>query len=80
MRASRRNERDEIRKRSRATKAQADKQGVSESEEGVRLPAPGYTEDGQASFLGVDEPVVEPGQRGSPPSTTPLPATDDDSA
>lgn len=80
MRARRRNERDEVKKRSRATKAGADKQGIGEPEAGIRLPVPGYTEDDQTSFLGVDEPVVESEQRGSPPPATPLPTSDDESA
>ena len=79
MRASRRNERDEVKKRSRATKAQADKQGIGESEEGIRLPVPGYAGDDQTSFLGVDEPVVEPAQRGSKAPTSPLPVSSDES-
>lgn len=79
MRASRRNERDEIRKRSRATKSQAGEHGIGEPEEGIRLPVPGYAEDDQTSFLGVDEPIVEPEQRGSNPPATPLPTPDDES-
>ncbi|MDQ3657929.1 MAG: hypothetical protein M3457_22995 [Chloroflexota bacterium] len=81
MRASRRNARDEVRKRSRASKDQADRpgrQGIGEPDDGIRLPAPGYAEDGQSSFLGVDEPVVEPDQQGSPPPATTLPSRNDD--
>ncbi|MDQ3657401.1 MAG: hypothetical protein M3457_20290 [Chloroflexota bacterium] len=84
MRARRRNARDEVRKRSRASKEQADRQGrqsrqgIGETEQGIRLPVPGYAEDDQSSFLGVDEPVVEPEQQGSPPPATTLPSRDDD--
>lgn len=84
MRASRRNARDEVRKRSRATKDNTDRQGrqgrqgIGEPEQGIRLPAPGYAEDDQASFLGVEEPEVEPEQRGSPPPATTLPSRNDD--
>ena len=77
MRASRRNERDEVKKRSRATKAQAGSHGIGEPESGIRLPVPGYAETDQTSFLGVDEPVVEPEQRGSPQPATPLPSKGD---
>jgi len=85
MRASRRNARDEVRKRSRATQDQADsqsrhgRQGIGEPEEGIRLPAPGYAEYDQSSFLGVDEPEVGPEQQGSPPPATTLPTSGDES-
>lgn len=84
MRASRRNARDEIRKRSRATKDGAGhqggkgEQGIGEPEEGVRLPASDYTEEPPASFPGVAEPVVEPAHRGASPPATPLPHRPDD--
>lgn len=81
MRASRRNARDEVRKRSRATKDDADRQGrqgIGEPEQGIRLPAAGYAEDDRSRFLGVDEPIVEPEQQGSPPPATTLPSRNDD--
>ena len=65
--------REEIKKRSRVTKEQADNQGIGTPEDGVRLPVPSYAEDDQTSFLGVDEPVVKPDERGNPPPPVPLP-------
>jgi hypothetical protein len=41
-------------------------------EEGERLPATDYTSDGDANFLGVDEPVVSPAERGEAPPDPPL--------
>jgi len=79
MRASRRNARDEVKKRSRANKDQADQQGIGKPQEGIRLPVPGYAEDDQTSFLGVDEPEVGPEQQGSPPPATTLPTSGDES-
>lgn len=70
MLQSDRNDQDEIRERSRSTKEDADHQGIGEPEEGIRLPVPGYADDDQASFLGVDEPVVSPDDRGTPPPQT----------
>jgi hypothetical protein len=67
-----------VNKRSRTTKEQADQQGIGEPEEGVRLPVPGYAEDDQASFLGVDEPVVPEDERGSPPPPPSLPRKSED--
>lgn len=81
MRASRRNARAEIRKRSRASKDEAGRQGeqgIGEPEAGVRLPASGYADEPSASFPGVDEPVVDPDSRGAPPPATPLPTRLDD--
>jgi hypothetical protein len=74
MRANRRKQRDEVKKRSRTTKEQADEQGMGETGEGVRLPVPSYTEDDHASFPGVDEPVVDPEDQGSSPPATTLPS------
>ena len=75
MRASRRNEKAEVKKRSRSTKEDADTQGIGQPAEGIRLPVPSYTEDDQASFLGVDEPVISREDQGAPPPSTPLPMT-----
>lgn len=76
MRAARKSSRDDIRKRSRTSKEQADHQGIGAPEAGYRLPVPGYAEDDHTSDLGVDEPVVEPAVQGSPPPPTPLPDGD----
>ncbi len=73
MRASRRNEQAEIKRRSRSTKDDADTQGIGHPAEGIRLPVPSYTEDDQASFLGVDEPVVEREDQGASAPSDPLP-------
>jgi len=69
MRAKRRNTREEIKKRSRVTKEQADTEGtgIGTPAAGIRLTVPAYTEDDQTSFLGVDEPVVDVDDRGAPP-------------
>jgi hypothetical protein len=67
-----RNDPDDVKARARSRKDAPDK-GI-DAEEGVRLPAPGYAEDDHASFLGVDEPVVPPDDRGEPPPETPLPS------
>ena len=72
MPQSDRNDPDEVRERSRSRK-DAPGQSIGSEEEGVRLPVPGYAEDDQASFLGVDEPVVPPGDRGDPAPDVPLP-------
>ncbi len=76
MRARRRQSREAIKKRSRVTKEQADRQGRGDPGDGVRLPVPSYAEDDQTSFLGVDEPVLGPDERGEPPPPVSLP--DDD--
>ena len=70
---------DETRARSR-TRKDAPDQGIGEEEGGVRLPVPGYTEDDTTSFLGVDEPVVPPGDRGKAAPETPLPTRHEDPA
>ena len=72
-----RNDPDEVRKRSRGRK-DAPGQGIGREEEGVRLPVPGYAEDDQASFLGVDEPVVPPADRGEPAPDVSLPSRPSD--
>jgi hypothetical protein len=77
MRAKRRNTREEVKKRSRATKEQADTEGIGTPADGIRLSVPSYTEDDQTSFLGVDEPVVDPDERGTPPPAPVLPSTQD---
>jgi hypothetical protein len=69
--------REEIQKRSRTTIEEAGKQGIGESEEGIELPVPSYTDSGGVSDLGVDEPVVPIPLRGSPPPDTEK-ETDDD--
>lgn len=73
MRASKRNQQAEIRKRSRSTKDDADTQGIGHPAEGVRLPVTSYTEDDGASFLGVDEPIVEREDQGASTPSDPLP-------
>jgi hypothetical protein len=78
MRAKRRQSREELKKRSRVTKEQADRERHGDPVEGVRLPVPSYAEGDQTSFLGVDEPVVGPDDRGEPPPPVPLPAVDHD--
>ncbi len=80
MRAKRRQSREEIKKRSRVTKDQADEQVTGTREDGVRAPVPGYASDDQASFLGVDEPILSPDDRGDPPPPLPLPTDDDRSS
>ncbi len=80
MRASRRNEKTEVKKRSRSTKEDADTQGIGQPAEGIRLPVPSYTEDDQASFLGVDEPVVSGEDHGASTPSTPLPTRPDASS
>jgi hypothetical protein len=76
MPQSDRNDPDEVRERSRSRKDDPN-QGIGGEEAGVRLPVPTYTEDDQASFLGVDEPVVPPGDHGEPPPEVPLPTRRD---
>jgi len=83
MRASRRNARAEIKKRSRASKDEVGRegqgrQGIGEPEEGVRLPASDYANEPLASFPGVTEPAVEPDQRGAPAPATALPTRSDE--
>ena len=80
MRASRRNARDEIRKRSRASKDEQrqGREGIGEPENGVRLPASGYADEPPAGFPGVAEPELEPAQRGASPPATALPGRPDD--
>jgi hypothetical protein len=75
MRTKRRTAREDIKKRSRVTKAQADAEGsgIGTPADGIRLSVPSYTDDDQTSFLGVDEPVVDVDDRGAPP---PLPPPD----
>jgi len=80
MRASRRNEKTEVKKRSRSTKDDADTQGIGQPAKGIRLPVPSYTEDDQASFLGVDEPVVSGEDHGASTPSTPLPTRPDASS
>jgi len=80
MRASRRNEKAEVKKRSRTTKEDADTQGIGQPAEGIRLPVPSYTEDDQSSFLGVDEPVVSGEDHGASTPSTPLPTRPDASS
>ncbi len=70
-----RNDPDEVTRRSRATTDDAD-QGIGTPEHGIRLPAGGDAGEDHASFLGVDEPVVPPEERGSPAPSTPLPSED----
>jgi hypothetical protein len=80
MRAKRRHSREAIKKRSRVTKWQADRQGHGDPVDGVRLPVPSCAEDDQTSFLGVDEPVLGSDERGEPPPPVPLPNDDRDAA
>ncbi len=80
MRASRRNEKAEVKKRLRSTKEDADTQGLGQPVEGIRLPVPSYTEDDQSSFLGVDEPVVSREDHGASTPSTPLPTRPDASS
>jgi hypothetical protein len=63
-------DRDEVVARSRSRKE------PDIPEEGVRLPAPDYTREGESGFLGVEEPVVSPAERGDPPPSPPLPGPD----
>jgi hypothetical protein len=77
MPSRKRNHRDEVKRRSRATKEQTDDQGIGEPEQGVRLPVPSYAENDQTSFLGVDEPTVLPDERGTLPPPTILPRSQD---
>jgi hypothetical protein len=65
-------DREEIAQRSRSRKE-------TPGDEGVRLPVPGYASEGGVSDLGVDEPVVEPDERGTPapPPEMPRPADDE---
>ena len=63
---------DEVKARSHSRKDAPD-QGIGDEDAGVRLPVPSYAEDDPTSFLGVDEPVVPPGDRGEPAPETPLP-------
>lgn len=66
---------DEIRERSRSRK-DGPNEGIGSEEEGVRTPVPGYAEgDDHTSFLGVDEPVVPPADRGDPPPDNEEPST-----
>jgi len=74
-----RNDPDQVKERSRSRK-EAPSQGIGGEEEGVRLPVPGYAGDDQASFLGVDEPVVPPDDRGEPLPNVPLPSRPGDKA
>jgi hypothetical protein len=70
---------DEIRERSRSRKDEPN-EGIGEEEEGVRTPVPGYAEgDDHTTFLGVDEPVVPPADRGdSPPEAEEPSANEED--
>lgn len=62
-----RNDPDEIRERSRSRKDDPN-EGIGSEEEGIRLPAPSYADgDDHTTFLGVNEPVVPPEDRGAPP-------------
>jgi hypothetical protein len=65
-----RNDPDEIRERSRSRK-DGPNEGIGSEEEGVRTSVPSYTEgDDHTTFLGVEEPVVPPEDRGdSPPES-----------
>jgi hypothetical protein len=58
---------EEIQNRERTTIDEAREEGIGKPEEGVELEMPSYTDPGGVSDLGVDEPVVPPGLRGSPP-------------
>jgi hypothetical protein len=51
MRAKRRNTREELKKRSRATKEQAGNGGIGTPADGIRLSVPSYAEDDHTSFL-----------------------------
>ncbi len=67
MSSSDRDDPDEIRERSRGRK-DGPNEGIGEVEEGVRTAVPGYAEgDDHTTFLGVDEPVVPPADRGDSP-------------
>ncbi len=70
-----RNDPDEVTRRSRATKDDAD-QGIGVPERGIRLPLTDNGGDDHASFPGVDEPVVPPDERGTPAPSTRLPSED----
>jgi hypothetical protein len=73
MRAKRRTTHEDIKKRSRITKAQADAKGsgIGTPADGIRLSVPSYAADDQTSFLGVEEPVVDVDDRGAQPPSPP---------
>lgn len=75
MRAKRRQTREEIKQRSRATKEHAETEGIGTPEDGIRLPVPSNVEDDQASFLGVEEPVLDADERGEAAPSLSLPST-----
>jgi hypothetical protein len=62
--------REEIQKRERTTIDEARGQGIGEPEEGIDPAVPSYTDRGDVSDLGVDEPVVPRTLKGAPPPDT----------
>ncbi len=64
-------DRERIQERERTTIDEARAEGTGESEEGIEPAVPSYTDRGDVSDLGVDEPVVPRDERGEKTESTP---------
>ncbi|HEV2127927.1 MAG TPA: hypothetical protein VGR22_04840 [Thermomicrobiales bacterium] len=72
-----RDDKERVQKRERTTIDEARAEGIGEPEEGIEPAVPTYTDRGDVSDLGVDEPVVPRDERGEKPEPAPEGQPDD---